>query len=71
MNTCIAQKGVRPEETLMIGDSMTDVGAGKSAGAVSVAVLGGYSSREKMLVSGADFLVEEIGGLLPILDKLG
>lgn len=71
VNTCIAQKGVRPEETLMIGDSMTDVGAGKSAGAVSVAVLGGYSSREKMLVSGADFLVEEIGGLLPILDKLG
>ena len=54
----------------MIGDSMTDVGAGKASGAVSVAVLGGYSNREKMLSSGADYLVEEIGALLPILDEL-
>ena len=67
---CARRIGVAPQETLMIGDSMTDVGAGKESGAVSVAVLGGYSGREKMLKSGADYLVEEIGGLLPILDEL-
>ena len=50
---------------------MTDVGAGKASGAVSVAVLSGYSGREKMQESGADYLVEEIGGLLPILERLG
>ncbi|MEY8381724.1 HAD-IA family hydrolase [Christensenellaceae bacterium 44-20] len=68
--TCAKHAGVLPEQALMIGDSMTDVGAGKASGAVSVAVLGGYSNREKMLSSGADYLVEEIGALLPILDEL-
>ena len=68
--TCAKHEGVSPEQALMIGDSMTDVGAGKASGAVSVAVLGGYSDREKMLKSGADYLVEEIGALLPILDEL-
>lgn len=68
--TCAEHAGVSPDQTLMIGDSMTDVGAGKASGAVSVAVLGGYSNREKMLESGADYLVEEIGALLPILDEL-
>ena len=68
--TCAKHVGVSPEQALMIGDSMTDVGAGKASGAVSVAVLGGYSDREKMLKSGADYLVEEIGALLPILDEL-
>ena len=68
--TCAKHVGVSPEQALMIGDSMTDVGAGKASGAVSVAVLGGYSDREKMLKSGTDYLVEEIGALLPILDEL-
>lgn len=68
--TCAKHVGISPEQALMIGDSMTDVGAGKASGAVSVAVLGGYSDREKMLKSGADYLVEEIGALLPILDEL-
>lgn len=68
--TCAKHVGVSSEQALMIGDSMTDVGAGKASGAVSVAVLGGYSDREKMLKSGADYLVEEIGALLPILDEL-
>ena len=68
--TCAKHVGVSPEQALMIGDSMTDVGAGKASGAVSVAVLGGYSDREKMLKSDADYLVEEIGALLPILDEL-
>ncbi len=68
---CAEKAGVMPKEALMIGDSMTDVGAGRASGAVSVAVLGGYSGRERMLGSGADYLVEEIGGLLPILDELG
>lgn len=68
---CAKKVGVAPQQALIIGDSMTDVGAGKASGAVSVAVLSGYSGREKMQESGADYLVEEIGGLLPILERLG
>ena len=68
---CAQKAGVAPQQALIIGDSMTDVGAGKASGAVIVAVLSGYSGREKMQESGADYLVEEIGGLLPILERLG
>ncbi len=67
---CARRAGVRPEECLMAGDGMTDVGAARSAGAVSVAVLGGYYDQEKMKNSGAMYKITDITEILGIVDAV-
>lgn len=62
--------GVLPEECMMVGDSMTDVGSGISSGAVSVAILGGYYDQEKMKNSGAMYSTYDIGDVLAIVDEI-
>lgn len=62
--------GVLPEECMMVGDSMTDVGSGINAGAVSVAILGGYYDQEKMRHSGAMYSICDIGEVLDIVDEI-
>ena len=67
---CARRAGVQPAECLMAGDGMTDVNAAKNAGAVSVAVLGGYYDQEKMRNSGAMYTVTDIGQVLDIVDTI-
>lgn len=67
---CAKAAGVPVEECLMAGDGMTDVGAAKNAGIVSVAVMGGYYDQEKMLQSGADYIIYDIGEILNIVDEI-
>lgn len=67
---CAEHAGVAAEECMMVGDSMTDVGAGLHAHAVSVARMGGYYDQEKMRHSGADYSIDDIGEVLDIVDRL-
>ena len=39
---------LRLEEVLMVGDSATDIQAGKNAGIKTCAVTGGYGNKEKL-----------------------
>ncbi len=49
---------IAPEETVMVGDSYTDIGAGHAAGTLTAAVLGGMGEREKMLAQKPDLQIE-------------
>ena len=49
--------GLRPEESVMIGDRRYDVRGGKTCGLATVGVLFGYGDREEL--SEADLLVEK------------
>ncbi len=49
---------IAPEETIMVGDSYTDIGAGHAAGTLTAAVLGGMGDREKMLAQKPDLQIE-------------
>lgn len=69
VRACAERFGVSTAETMMVGDGMTDVRAGRDAGAVAVAVLGGYYDTESLLRSDADYKIESIGELPGILDK--
>lgn len=60
---------IEPADIMMVGDSMADVGCGCNAGAVSVAVLGGYADMEKMKICEADYIVESIANALQIIDE--
>jgi phosphoglycolate phosphatase len=52
--------GAKPEETVMIGDSLTDIEAGKAANTVTCAILGGFRPDEELLTSGCDYIINNL-----------
>ncbi len=59
---------IRPDEAVMVGDSSFDIEAGKAAGTVTVAV--SYGFRHLDTLRGADFVIDAMEGLVPILKQL-
>jgi len=57
---------VKPEETLMVGDYLYDLLCARSAGAVSVLLKN--HSRADGFVEHADFIIENIGQILQIIE---
>lgn len=56
---------VRPEDAVIVGDSDNDILAGKNAGIKTIGVTYGYRSAE--MLKDADFLINKIDELLPLL----
>jgi len=50
----------KPCETVMVGDSLTDIDAGKAAKAITCAILGGFRPDEELLASGCDFIITSL-----------
>jgi len=59
---------IRPEETIMVGDSNFDIEAGKKAGVATVGVTYGYRGRKDLV--DADYLIEEFFELPAVLDRI-
>ena len=59
--------GLRPEECLMVGDTIVDVHAGKSAGAQTVAVLCGFGTQRELERAVADMILHQTPDLKGIL----
>lgn len=60
--------GVSFSRTVVIGDTPADVACARAGGAVAVAVLTGWSSREALEACDPDLLVEDLGvGLVALL----
>lgn len=64
---CLDAMGAGPEEAVMVGDSYTDIQAGKAAGMHTCAVLYGYGNKEKLKAQNADFSVHASTEMLDIL----
>ncbi len=63
----LEELGHEPNAAVMIGDSPSDVEAGRRAGTATIAVLWGYRSHEQLAASGPDRVtatVEELAKLL-------
>ncbi|MFC1997001.1 HAD family hydrolase [Chloroflexota bacterium] len=58
---------VRPDECLMIGDTVVDIHAAKAAGAQSVGVLCGFGEEKELRKAGADLILESTALLTDIL----
>ena len=56
--------GTKPEDCLFVGDSATDMEAGRRAGVKTCAVLYGYGDREEMLRWKPDYVIEYPAELL-------
>ncbi|MHA1372627.1 MAG: HAD family hydrolase [Promethearchaeota archaeon] len=57
---CTTMAGVKPEECIVVGDSIYDMQAAKAAGCYVVGVLTGASSRSDLLNNGANFILHSV-----------
>jgi phosphoglycolate phosphatase len=55
----LKSEGIRPEETVMVGDRHFDIIGAKSHGMRSIGVLWGYGSKEELDIAGADRLCKQ------------
>lgn len=63
------EKGVLPENCLMVGDTTVDIRAGKAAGAQTVGVLCGFGTERELRRAGADLILKNTHELMTILQK--
>jgi len=68
MEICKTLK-VKIEETLIVGDTELDITCGKRAGSFTCAVSYGYREKEKLLKEKADFYINSLSELMPMLNK--
>jgi phosphoglycolate phosphatase len=61
--------GARPEQTIMIGDSIHDMRMAKAAGVYAQGVSWGFCTREEVLESGADHCADSFAELDEALDR--
>jgi phosphoglycolate phosphatase len=62
--------GIKPVETLFVGDSLLDLNAAKAAGSIFVGVLTGSASREDFEKNRADYIFGHIGEIANLTRKL-
>ena len=60
----MAETGVLPEDTVMIGDTSFDIDMGRAAGVRTIAVDWGFHPAERL---GADHIIKSFGELAPLL----
>ncbi|MCV6605265.1 MAG: HAD-IA family hydrolase [Porticoccaceae bacterium] len=65
------QIGCRAEHTVMVGDHLRDVEAGRNAGSMTIAAAYGYLGEDEDAAQWqADYIAEQSEDLLPILEEL-
>ncbi len=60
-----------PADAYMVGDTVADVEAGKSAGMHTIAVTYGIDSRKELKAAEPDHLIDSLRELLPLIEKHG
>ena len=63
--TALAALGARPEDCLMVGDSVADMEAGKRAGVKTCAVRYGYGKADELARFTPDFWIDDLRALAP------
>ncbi len=66
---CAQQFGIQTCECAVVGDSVADIKAGKTAGAKTVAVLSGIFSREELEREKPDLILENVNQLPDLLTR--
>lgn len=61
--------GASPDAMVMVGDGPQDVECARNAGCRSVGVVGGFSSRERLLSAHPDVLLEDMSRLVEVVKR--
>ena len=69
LQTALTRLGTAPSRTIMVGDGVLDIQAGKALGMFSVGVLSGETPRHRLMEQGADLILASAADLLPYLHE--
>jgi phosphoglycolate phosphatase len=61
---------IKPQNTLMVGDSEMDIRCGKNAGAKTCAVAYGYRNKNDLAAESPDFMIDNLNEMNYILDEI-
>lgn len=67
LQTALTHLGGEPTRTVMVGDGVIDMQAGKAFGMFTIGVLSGTGTRQRLLEHGADLVLDRAVDLLPYL----
>jgi phosphoglycolate phosphatase len=67
LQALMADMGMKPERTLMVGDKPADIKAGRAAGAFTAALTSGYGDADALAAASPDFLLPRFSQLPYIL----
>lgn len=67
--TALRAWDLAPGTVIMIGDSGTDVQAGKSAGTITCGVTYGMGDKKALIQARADFMIDDLAQLLELVDR--
>jgi phosphoglycolate phosphatase len=67
LHHALAQLEQLPYKAAYVGDTIEDVEMGKAAGVITVAILGGFSTREALERAGPDRIIESLDELTDLL----
>jgi phosphoglycolate phosphatase len=62
------QMNIEPEKCLMVGDTVVDIIAGKSAGAQTIGVLSGFGEEKELRQKGADLILPSVAEIEDLLN---
>jgi phosphoglycolate phosphatase len=65
----LAPTHVAPKDAWVVGDGVQDIDAARAAGAMSVAVLGGFTPEETLRTSHPDAVIATLAELLPLIAR--
>lgn len=68
LRSLMAELGTEPAATVMIGDTVFDMGMAKRAGVDGIGVAWGYHEIEELLLAGAGTIAEDMPGLGALLE---
>jgi len=60
----LLRRRISPEQVVIIGDTPADVACARALGAIAVAVLTGFSSREALAATQPDYLLDDLSQFL-------
>jgi len=70
VTSAVASSNAPPDETVVVGDSVVDILSGKHINAITVGVTTGLSGKQELAEAGADYLIDSITELPPLIRKL-
>jgi phosphoglycolate phosphatase-like HAD superfamily hydrolase len=63
-------QAIRPQDVVIIGDTLDDIACARAVGAHVVAVTTGFTARETLAAARPDYLLDHLGDLPALLDQL-
>lgn len=66
----IDEMGVKPCETVFIGDSGMDAQTAVNAGCIGIGVLWGFREKQELIENGADYIAENPTEILKIIEEI-